>query len=62
MSTSQTMRFAFAALLLGSTQALTTERRDGTPKFPYDDNTTSSCSYWVDYEDTLECAKMLAEE
>lgn len=55
------MRLVLDTFFLCSIQALTTERRDGRPKFPYDDNTTVSCSHWVDYDGAQQCTQMLDE-
>lgn len=42
-------------------QALTIQRQDPNPDFPYDDNTSKNCTWWADYEGTQDCAQMLVD-
>ncbi|KAF2826311.1 LysM domain-containing protein [Ophiobolus disseminans] len=60
MSIYRTIYLALATFAF-SASALTIERRDGKPSLPYDDKTTKDCTYWVDYDGTQECAKMLED-
>ncbi|KAH7128638.1 LysM domain-containing protein [Dendryphion nanum] len=39
----------------------TVERRDVTPKLPYDDKTTKECTWWHDQETAVACNTILSE-
>lgn len=43
--------------LLGD--ATNISRRGGKPGLPYDPNTSSECTWWVDYDGSSDCATML---
>lgn len=55
---------AFPAVLsavLGSVLASGIQPRDGsTPHFPYDENTTSRCSFWLDNDGSFSCEDTLS--
>lgn len=61
MSLSKTLILALTASISLLADAASIRQRGAKPTLPYDENTSSYCTWWVDYDGSIDCATMLAD-